>query len=87
MAANRYQYDWRINDFDVGHVGSCTGYVFSAERQKGEESMNPVRPGWRYVYALKCNRTGTFYIGVTKNLETGMGKRYIKNRIKGGLTG
>lgn len=91
--------------------------------------MNPVRPLWFYTYLLKSQKSGTFYTGVTNNLErrlgehnksevsytknkcpyelvyfeaclnktdayrrerylkTGMGKKYLKNRLRGGLTG
>lgn len=91
--------------------------------------MNPVRPQYFYTYVLKCEKTGVFYTGCTKNLKerlkqhsngevhytsnklpiillyyeaclnqedayrrerylkTGMGKRYLRGRIKGGLTG
>lgn len=91
--------------------------------------MSPVRPLWFYTYLLKSQKSGTFYTGVTNNLErrlgehnkgevsytsnkrpyelvyfeacpdkadayrrerylkTGMGKRYLKNRLRGGLTG
>jgi len=101
--------------------------------------MNPVTP-WYYVYVLRSEKSGQFYIGATsdlrkrinehnsglvtstkykrplqliyfeaslnkprktfgllrgkddafrreKYLKTGMGKRYLKNRLKGGLTG
>jgi len=47
--------------------------------------MNPVRPVWFYTYVLMCEKTNTFRR--ERYLKTGMGKRYIKNRIKEGLTG
>ncbi|MFC1514821.1 GIY-YIG nuclease family protein [Candidatus Omnitrophota bacterium] len=91
--------------------------------------MSPVRPLWHYTYVLLCINCGTFYTGITKDLEkrlaqhdkgyvrytksrlpvklvyfeacldkndayrrerylkSGMGKRYLKNRIEKGLTG
>jgi len=39
--------------------------------------VNPVRPDWYYTYVLRRE----------KYLKSGMGKKYLKNRLKGGLTG
>jgi len=56
------------------------------EHNKGEVYYTKYRQPYRLIYFEACLDKSDAYRR-ERYLKTGMGKRYIKNRLKGGLTG
>lgn len=76
-----------LSEKDGKYYTGCTGDLRKRfeQHQSGKNTSTKHRGPWRLIYYEAC-QLETDALAREKYLKTGMGKRYIKNRLKSFLT-